>query len=156
MTARDAGLENDEQKIKKIKAEIKNKEQTLKTAKRNTEYQKKFRTKRNDAFKKLVSLNADNAQLLAVHEQPGRPRFEHEDKLLEAIIDLVVLKSAADERRRTEMIRTYRTLDELHDAVCAEGFDISRSGLYLRLLPRNSTSIEGKKHVTTVPVSTSK
>lgn len=32
------------------------------------------------------------------------------------------------------------------------GFNISRSGLYIRLLPRNCSTAEGKRHVKTVPV----
>jgi len=32
------------------------------------------------------------------------------------------------------------------------GFRISRSGLYVRLLPRRSDTQEGKRHVNTVPV----
>lgn len=32
------------------------------------------------------------------------------------------------------------------------GYNLSRSGLYLRLFPKNSTTIEGRRHVTTVPV----
>ncbi|XP_062556883.1 uncharacterized protein LOC134221713 [Armigeres subalbatus] len=72
--------------------------------------------------------------------------------ILEAIVDLVLLKSAADAKRRTEMIRTYRTLDDLHGAIVDLGFSISRSGLYLRLLPKNSSTTEGKRHIRTVPV----
>lgn len=36
------------------------------------------------------------------------------------------------------------------------GFKISKSATYLRLLPRNSRTIEGRKHVETVPVRLSK
>ena len=50
------------------------------------------------------------------------------------------------------MIRSVKTLDELTSALLERGFQLSRSGLYLRLLPINSSSIEGKRHCTTVPV----
>lgn len=146
-------MENDDRQIKKLKADIKLKEQFLKQTIKNAMYQQKFRTKRTEAMKKLASLNPENAEILAVKNEPGRPRFKQEDKLMEAIVDLVLLKSAADDRRRTEMIRTYRTLDDLHVVIADEGFEISKSGLYLRLLPRNSTTTEGKRHVLTAPVS---
>lgn len=43
-------------------------------------------------------------------------------------------------------------MNELTDELKKDGFDISRSGVYLRLLPKRINSIEGKKHVNTAPV----
>ena len=45
-----------------------------------------------------------------------------------------------------------KTLDDLTDALQEDGFNLSRSGVYLHLLPRYARSKEGKRHVTTVPV----
>ena len=45
-----------------------------------------------------------------------------------------------------------KTLDDLHKALHNMGYMVSRAGLYLRLLPRCPTSIEGKKHVKALPV----
>lgn len=59
---------------------------------------------------------------------------------------------AADERRRSELVRSCKTLSDLNEELQKQGFQISRSGTYLRLLPRNSHTTEGKRHVTTVPV----
>lgn len=59
--------------------------------------------------------------------------------------------SAAD-RRRSETVRSCKTLKELNAELNNMGFKISESGTYLRLLPRNSTTREGKLHVVTVPV----
>ncbi|KAL4705431.1 hypothetical protein ACJJTC_002189 [Scirpophaga incertulas] len=50
------------------------------------------------------------------------------------------------------MVRSCRTLDDLHQALLKEGFELSRSATYLRLLPRDSRTNEGKKHVKTAPV----
>ena len=36
------------------------------------------------------------------------------------------------------------------------GYTISRSGVYLRLLPKRSTTNEGKRHIVTVPVKLSR
>ncbi|CAH1105641.1 unnamed protein product [Psylliodes chrysocephalus] len=60
--------------------------------------------------------------------------------------------SAADDKRRTESIRKVKTLDECTQELRKIGFDISRSGTYLRLIPRKSNSAEGRRHVSTVPV----
>jgi hypothetical protein len=46
-----------------------------------------------------------------------------------------------------------KTLDELSSALKSKGFNISRSGLYLHLIPRRSDTTEGKRHITTVPVT---
>ena len=60
--------------------------------------------------------------------------------------------SACGDRRREDLFRTVKTLDDLHKAITSLGFTISRSGLYLKLLPRDGRSTEGKRHVNTVPV----
>ena len=44
------------------------------------------------------------------------------------------------------------TLDDLRDCLIKDGYELSRSPLYLRLLPRRQDTIEGKRHVKTVPV----
>lgn len=153
IAARDAGLDDDSvAKIRKLKEQIKKKQQALKRKRKNAEYQKTFRDKRRDALKKCISNDPNTIRSVHIQNDPGRPRVEKDGMILEAIVDLVLLKSAADAKRRTEMIRTYRTLDDLHGAIVDLGFSISRSGLYLRLLPKNSSTTEGKRHIRTVPV----
>ena len=44
------------------------------------------------------------------------------------------------------------TLDDLRDCLIKDGYELSRSPLYLRLLLRRHDTIEGKRHVKTVPV----
>ena len=69
-----------------------------------------------------------------------------------AISRIAISGSAAHERRRSEIIRTVKTLDQLTEALNREGYSLKRSSVYLRLLPRNSITKEGKRHVTTAPV----
>lgn len=64
--------------------------------------------------------------------------------------------SAAHEKRREEIYRSIKTLSQLTKALNDAGFQISRSATYLRLLPRRSNSLEGKRHITTVPVRLAK
>ena len=85
-----------------------------------------------------------------------RPRIEKDHpELLKANVDIAVIGSSADKRRRTEKIRTIKTVDELHEELTNLGFDLSRSGTYLRRIPQNSSTSEGKRHIVTVPVKLS-
>lgn len=59
---------------------------------------------------------------------------------------------AAHEKSQSDLYRSVKTLDELTDELKKDGFEISSSGVYLRLLPKRSNSHEGKRHTVTVPV----
>jgi len=71
---------------------------------------------------------------------------------LRTIADIVISQSAADDKRRCSTLYTCQTLADLHVALQDKGFSLSRSALYLRLMQRRWNSIEGKRHITTVPV----
>lgn len=91
--------------------------------------------------------------LLKVRNEGGRPRLEADQSgLLQAICDVALHSGSADDRRRSEAIRACKTLDDLHEELKSMGYNLSRSSVYLRLLPRGSVSAEGKRHVVTVPV----
>ena len=51
-------------------------------------------------------------------------------------------------RTRSEVIRTIKTLGQLTVALRTEGFNLQHS-VYLRLIPRNQSTYEGKQHVKT-------
>ncbi|GBP38729.1 hypothetical protein EVAR_22378_1 [Eumeta japonica] len=83
----------------------------------------------------------------------NEPRVEeNQSGILEVIKEIAIFGGAADDRRRTETIRCCKTLDDLRAELCKQGYTISRSGLYLRLLSRRANTEEGKRHVVTVPV----
>ena len=52
---------------------------------------------------------------------------------------------AADERRRTQFLRSVSTLDDLQKELTKIGFNLSRSGLYLRLFYHNVATILKEK-----------
>ena len=112
---------------------------------------KKQRTK-----KKLKLEKAGQIDSSLIPKKPGRPRLTAEQNgLLEAIVAVATAdnnKFAADPRRRSEEIRSYMTLDHLVSELQARGFQIKRSAVHLKLLPKRSSSIEGKRHIETVPV----
>lgn len=86
-------------------------------------------------------------------EKRGRPSIDSDQSdLLKSIVDIVSASGAADDRRRTELIRSCKTLDDLHSELLNLGYSLSRSATYLRLLPRNYLTTEGARHITTVPV----
>lgn len=88
-----------------------------------------------------------------IRDTTGRPRLEVEQpELLKTIIAIAICGSASHDKRREDMFRSIKTLTELKDKLHEEGFHISRSATYLRLLPRKSNTQEGKRHVSTVPV----
>ena len=84
---------------------------------------------------------------------PGRPRIESDNPgILETLLEIATVGSACGEKRREDLVRTVKTLDDLTEAVHTLGYMVSRSALYLRLLPRSQSSIQGRKHVKTLPV----
>lgn len=50
------------------------------------------------------------------------------------------------------MIRTCKTLQDVHEYLVKEGFKVSRSAVYLRFIPHRVDNSECKRHVKTVPV----
>ena len=71
-------------------------------------------------------------------------------ELHRAIIDIA--SEGAGHRRRTEMLNSVRTLDDLHSAKTRIYTQPYHGTVYLTLIPNRSTCKEGKRHVRTVPV----
>ena len=83
----------------------------------------------------------------------GRPRIEEQcPDLLQIIEEIAKVGGASDDKRRTETIRPCLTLDDLREKIRQRGYDIKRTTLYYRLLPHRAKSIDGRRHVHTVPV----
>ncbi|KAL5491710.1 hypothetical protein EMCRGX_G017057, partial [Ephydatia muelleri] len=113
----------------------------------------KYRAKRKHVMLDLCEKNPEVKELLKLREKSGRPRLEEDQPLLlQAIVDIALHGAPAHERRQCEVYRSIKTLDELTAQLKKDGFQISRSGTYLRLIPRRGNSIEGKRHVVTAPV----
>ncbi|CAG9584279.1 unnamed protein product [Danaus chrysippus] len=150
--ARDIGIAKDDvhDEIKKLRNELKEEEKRLKKKRDSAKRAKKFRAK-----EKLEKIERQRNTPAATQTRtgPGQPPLvDSQPALLETIINIAIHGSAADERRRTEMIRSCLTLSDLHERLLLMGYQISRSGTYLHLLPRVSNTQEGRRHVHTVPV----
>ena len=123
----------------------------LRELKLNRQRSQKYR---NERKRKLDALDEATRRKVTGRETatPGHPQKYDNAELIEAICRIAIPGSAAHERRRNEVIRTVKTLDQLAASLNDEGYDLNRSSVYLYLLPRNSKTIEGKRHVHTAPV----
>ena len=121
----------------------------------DAEKQRKGRADKKTLMVQLASENESNAAKLRkfTSAASGRPPLESAyPDLHEAIVQLVTAGAGADMRRRTDVLNTCKTLDDLRAALLKEGYTFSRQALYLRLIPRRSDSVEGIRHIRTVPV----
>lgn len=142
----------DDKMMKKLQKDLSEKKTCLLSLEKNALRQKHFRSSRKRA---LVEISQDPqvAKILKIRDAPGQPRIESDQpELLKTIVDLVTFGASTEEKRRNETLNSCKTLDDLHEKLKLAGFNLSRSATYLRLLPKKSQSIEGKKHVVTVPV----
>ena len=125
----------------------------LKKVKRRAKQAKALRRKRKVTLERAGEIDPS----LLPRKKPGRARLTSEQsELFLAIIDVATTnqtKLAADPRRRSEQIKSYMRLDDLVKNLWKEGFKISRTATYMKLLPRcESSIIEGRRHVETAPV----
>lgn len=107
----------------------------------DAERKRKRRHKFRETLNELCEENPIIAERLKsfTREETGRPSLEKDQPgILAAIVQIVQATSTADERRRTECLRTITTLDDLTEALRKLGFKLSRSATYLRcVLTRN-------------------
>lgn len=143
--------------IIKLRQEIDQCDKNLKRKQKQTTYSKKHREYHKSKLQEYYSQNPETATSLKPRPTPGRPRLEEQQSdLLQTIVNLAMFGASAEERRRCEVVRTCHTLSDLHTKLVELGFNISRSGAYIRLLPRKSNTSEAKRHVVTVPVKLSR
>ena len=138
----------------------------LKSCKQKQQYlindvvqQRKWRMEEKEVRMKLAAESEENAKKLKkfTRDQPGRPPVEYTyPDLHEAIVALASAGAGADRRRRTEALNACHSLDDLSTALLKEGYILSQQALYHRLIPQRSDSLEGKRHVLTVPVKIQK
>lgn len=92
------------------------------------ETERKRRLQFKHAISEACDADSEIAAKLKKHNrsQSGRPTLETDQPYLhEVIIQLASAGGAADARRRSETIRTCRTLDDLAVALKAQGFNLS-------------------------------
>lgn len=137
---RDAEFYEDgiEMQIKKLRHDTDTKKKELKNKIVRAENMRKFRAKQKADILSLKSAHP-NVQSSSIRTQPGRPSLEeNQSGLLQVICDIATHRSSAADRRRSEVLRTCKTFDELHARLVEDGFSISRTSTYRRLIPKYS------------------
>ena len=134
------------EEIDKLKLKLKRRESTQKANQR-------YRGKRKATENRIKEDFPEFASALKLRSGPGRPRIEcDQPDILRTMLEIASQGSACGDRRRDDLFRTVKTLDQLTEALHGLGFQCSRSAAYLKLLPRDARSTEGKRHVNTIPV----
>ena len=103
--------------------------------KRDAQHKQKKRQNFRETLSKVCKENPDITGSFKsfTRGDTGRPRLEHDQQdLMAAIIKIVQSSSTADERRRTECMRTVTTLDDLTTELRKLGYILCRSAVYLR------------------------
>ncbi|KAJ8666270.1 hypothetical protein QAD02_007932 [Eretmocerus hayati] len=138
----------DEERISETRKELNKQKQNLRTKKNNVKHQQKNR----DSKKRKKEIDNDG-----VIRTVGRPRIEETQLgILDCLKEFALHGAGAHDRRRSDIIRPVSSVSELHELLLTMGYQISRSAMYTRVLPRNSHTNEGKRHVKTVPIKFTK
>ena len=142
--------------------ELRKREKTLdelKKSLRGRELSQRRHQNHRDGRKRKIDGLDENTRKLVTGKRtamPGAPTKVHNSALIETICRIAISGSAADDRLRSEVIRTVKSLDDLTTSLRSEGFELSRSAVYLRLVSRNVRTIEGKRHVNVATVKLSR
>ncbi|CAF4260586.1 unnamed protein product [Rotaria sp. Silwood2] len=154
---RQMGLSTPENRrqLKQLMKERRKKAYELKRLQSKQKASNKYRIKRRKIVEHLFETKPElHPQLNKLYRRgAGRPRIEEQcPDLLQIIEEIAKVGGASDDRRRSETIRPCLTLDDLREKIKQRGYDIKRTTLYYRLLPHRASSIDGRRHVNTVPV----
>ncbi|CAF2644129.1 unnamed protein product [Rotaria sp. Silwood2] len=154
---RQMGLATPENKkqLKHLIVDRKKKAYELKRLQSKQRASNKYRNKQKKIVDNLLESKPElGPQLHKLYRRGvGRPRVEEQcPDLLQIIEEIAKVGGASDDRRRSETIRPCLTLDDLREKIKQRGYDIKRTTLYYRLLPHRASSIEGRRHIQTVPV----
>ena len=119
---RDYGLETDQDR-KEMRTRLEklaNLEKCMKKTEDNRQRQKKFRA---DRKRKIQGLDETTRKKIfgKTTVTPGRPSKVQDEELIQTIARIAIHGSAAHDKRRNEVIRTVKTLDQMTEAVQKEG-----------------------------------
>jgi hypothetical protein len=115
-----------EEELKSKRKKKESLESELKKKKKEQERQKKSRVSKREKISKLCQTHPEVKEALKLRGKTGRPRIEIDQPLfLKAIVDIALHGSAAHEKRRSDVYRSIKTLDDLTDQLKSDGFMVS-------------------------------
>lgn len=87
------------------------------------------------------------------HGKTGKSRLEvDQQELFCTIAKTVESTGTSDDRRRSKLLHTVKTMVDSSEKMVQMCFKLSRSAKYLQVQPQYSDSRIGKRHVQTVPI----
>ena len=114
-------------------------EQKLRNLISDSQKQLRRRAEKKQIIAELADKRATDAANLGkfMNKSPGRqPLSNLYPDLHQAIIDLITIGTGADSPRRTDVLNSCKTLDDLHATLRKDGYVLSRQALYLCLIPK--------------------
>ena len=107
----------------------------LKRLRNNANAQKRLRVKRKNKLQAISEAHPDVGLILRTTFRQDKGRSSIDDTcpdLLSTIEEIAILGGAVDDRRRTAIVRSCLTLDDLRETLKVKGYEIKRSTLYYR------------------------
>ena len=138
---RDAGLMSDKLKLKMgtIESDLNKKKMKLKRLEGEAIRQRKRCAEMKRTLQEISDDVPDLEPKLRkfTRDKVGKPALtEDQPDLLDTIVSIASIGAAASDRRRSEELRSSKSLDDLQKTLVTQGYSLSRSATYLRLLPR--------------------
>ena len=142
--------EYDVVELDRVSKELKNAKAQLKRKRQNQATQARARERKRQLFE---SLDPDTRVKVFGRKdlKIGRPSMCDNEELKKAILE-ITSQAAINDGRKSDTIRTAISLNQITAELQKRGFNLKRSAVYTRLLPRKASTHEGKRHNNIVPV----
>ena len=142
--------EYDVVELDRVSKELKNAKAQLKRKRQNQATQARARERKRKLFE---SLDPDTRVKVFGRKdlKIGRPSMCDNEELKKAILE-ITSQATVNDGRKSDTIRTAISLNQITAELQKRGFNLKRSAVYTRLLPRKASTHEGKRHNNIVPV----
>ena len=136
--------------LDRVSKELKTAKAQLKRKRQNQATQARARERKRKLFE---SLDPDTRVKVFGRKdlKIGRPSLCDNEELKKAILE-ITSQAAINDGRKSDTIRTAISLNQITAELQKRGFNLKRSAVYTRLLPRKASTHEGKRHNNIVPV----
>lgn len=123
--SKDLATDDELKRLKSLISEKTKCEKKLSVLKSNQKSAQKVRANQKARISEIEATNPEISAKLKKRSAPGKPRVEEKQpELLRIITDIATYGGAADDRRRSETIRSVKTLNELTKELIHLGFTV--------------------------------